>query len=97
MDREIIMSTVIKNGTVVTHDLTYEADVLIEEYKYDESGRQVYVFPQFNAGGAEDDAAPGSEESIVSRQKFLKSHRKRVLKEAKKLARQKRKEDRRNN
>jgi len=75
----------------------YEADVLIEEYKYDESGRQVYVFPQFNAGGAEDDAAPGSEESIVSRQKFLKSHRKRVLKEAKKLARQKRKEDRRNN
>ena len=91
------MSTVIKNGTVVTHDLTYEADVLIEDYKYDESGRQVYVFPQFNAGGAEDDAAPGSEESIVSRQKFLKSHRKRVLKEAKKLARQKRKEDRRNN
>ena len=24
------MSTVIKNGTIVTHDLTYAADVLIE-------------------------------------------------------------------
>jgi dihydropyrimidinase len=27
------MSTVIKNGTIITHDLTYEADVLIEDGK----------------------------------------------------------------
>ena len=27
------MSTVVKNGTVVTHDLTYTADVLVENFK----------------------------------------------------------------
>jgi len=32
------MSTVIKNGTIVTHDLTYEADVLIEDGRIAEIG-----------------------------------------------------------
>ena len=35
------MSTVIKNGTVVTHDLTYEADVLIEDGKIIEIGKNL--------------------------------------------------------
>jgi dihydropyrimidinase len=33
------MSTVIKNGTIVTHDLTYKADILIEDGKIAEIGR----------------------------------------------------------
>ena len=35
------MSTVIKNGTIITHDLTYEADVLIEDGKIIEIGKNL--------------------------------------------------------
>ena len=35
------MSKVIKNGTVVTHDLTYKADVLIEGSKITEIGQNL--------------------------------------------------------
>jgi urease alpha subunit len=35
------MSTVIKNGTIVTHDLTYKADVLIEDGKIAEIGKNL--------------------------------------------------------
>ena len=35
------MSKVIKNGTVVTHDLTYKADILIEGSKISEIGQNL--------------------------------------------------------
>ena len=35
------MSKVIKNGTVVTHDLTYKADILIEGSKINEIGQNL--------------------------------------------------------
>jgi len=35
------MSTVIKNGTIVTHDLTYKADVLIDDGKIIEIGQNL--------------------------------------------------------
>ena len=39
------------------HRVLYEADVLIEEYKYDEHGREIYSFPKFNNGGGDEDDA----------------------------------------
>ena len=45
------MSTVIKNGTVVTHDLTYEADVLIEDGKIIEIGRNLSGTDELDATG----------------------------------------------
>ena len=35
------MSTVIKNGTIVTHDLTYKSDILIEGSAIAEIGANI--------------------------------------------------------
>lgn len=62
----------------------YSQDVLVEEYKYDEHGREVYSFPKFAGGGDEDDAMPDGSKKAESKEKFLKDHRKRTIKQAKK-------------
>ena len=43
------MSTVIKNGTIVTHDLTYKADVLIDDGKIIEIGKNLSGTDEFDA------------------------------------------------
>jgi dihydropyrimidinase len=45
------MTTVIKNGTIVTHDLTYEADVLIEDGVITEIGRGLSGGEELDATG----------------------------------------------
>ena len=45
------MSTVIKNGTIITHDLTYEADVLIEDGKIIEIGKNLSGTDELDATG----------------------------------------------
>jgi dihydropyrimidinase len=45
------MSTVIKNGTIVTHDLTYKADILIEDGKIAEIGKDLKGDQELDATG----------------------------------------------
>ena len=45
------MSKVIKNGTVVTHDLTYKADILIEGSKISEIGQNLSGDTELDATG----------------------------------------------
>ena len=43
------MTTVIKNGTIITHDLTYKADVLIQDGKIIEIGKNLSGDKQLDA------------------------------------------------
>ena len=60
--------------------------MLIEEYKYDEHGREIYSFPKYAGGGDEDDAVQTTKSKEANKEKFLKAHKKRMMKEAKKKA-----------
>ena len=45
------MSTVIKNGTIVTHDLTYKSDILIEGSAIAEIGTNLQGNNELDASG----------------------------------------------
>ena len=45
------MSTVIKNGTIVTHDLTYKSDILIEGSAISEIGTNLKGNNELDASG----------------------------------------------
>ena len=45
------MSTVIKNGTIVTHDLTYKSDILIEGSAVSEIGTNLKGKNELDASG----------------------------------------------
>ncbi len=61
----------------------YWEDVLIEEYRYDEHGRETYAFPAYDTGEEfEDDAMP-SDRKEADREKYMKEHRKKTVKESK--------------
>ncbi|XOV67505.1 MAG: toxin-antitoxin system YwqK family antitoxin [Fluviicola sp.] len=61
----------------------YWEGVLVQEYRYDEHGREVYAFPKQETGPEYEDDAMPSEKKEADREKFLKEHRKKTVKEAK--------------
>ena len=80
------------NGEVKNRKHYWE-DVLIEEYRYDEHGREIYSFPKYEGGEEfEDDAMP-SDKKKANREKFMKEHRKKAVSDAKaEVSRQKKEE-----
>lgn len=72
----------------------YWEDVLVEEYRYDEHGREIYSFPKYDSGEEyEDDAMPG-DKNQGDREKFIKEHRKKTVQESKaRIAKEKKEEN----
>ncbi|MCR9173586.1 MAG: hypothetical protein NXI10_13880 [bacterium] len=71
----------------------YWEGVLVEEYKYDEHGREIYAHPKHNTGEQYEDDAMPSDKKDMDREKFLKEHRKKTVKEAKAEVKRQKKEE----
>lgn len=73
------------------NEKNYWEDVLIEEYRYDEHGREIYTFPENQASEQYEDDAMSEEKKDMDREKFMKEHRKKMIKESKQRVKEEKK------